>query len=210
MAGFVGNKNSWTLCAREWQIALGKKKSLHMKELRWNGNRHKNLLERLGQVPHRCGLTPVFASVRLSDYKEKIEYYSGPLSNGYFVTCVGVAIATLGWLPKNERVELIFEQQLEHMEARECALFTIGKDPKFRTRRKAALAKAGTAPKSILLEPADYLAYAIMQTLVDPKSLRSQICAPILRHGRRIGGKMSEKEVKRILRFKKDPTPRAV
>lgn len=203
MAGFFGNKDSWQKCAEEWRAVLGPMRSLHMNKLRWKGDRHKTLLERLGAVPHSCGLQPVFASVRLGDYKEKLKYPGGPISNGYFVTCVGVAVVTLASLPKGERVELLFEQQLEHAMAREYALYTIGKDPRFRTKHRSALAKSGSIPKSVLLEPSDYLAYAIMQTLVDPESLRARLCAPILRQGKkRIGGRLTEKEVRRILKFK--------
>lgn len=207
MAGFFGTKDSWTRCAEEWKAALGKRSALHMKKLRWKGDRNKELLARLGPIPHNCGLHPVFASVRLRDYRENLKKPKSKISNGYFVTLIGVATATLAALPRGERIEFIFEQQLHYAEARDMALHVLSNQARYRGRRgKPTLAKYGSAPKSTLLEPADYLAYALLQTIVDPHSLRSRLCAPILKHGkRRIGGKMTEREVRRILTYKKPP-----
>ena len=204
MAGFLGNKRSWLKCAEAWRSALGQNRSLHMKKLRgWKRDRNKSLLATLGAIPHACDLQPVFAAVRLSDYRDDLKKYGGPVSNGYFVTLVGAVSAIPETLPPSERVELIFEQQTEYAFVREYALKVISKLPQYRKKGKRLIAKSSTIPKSILLEPSDYLAYALMQTLVDPYSRRAQLCSPILKQGkRRIGGRMSEKEVRRILPFR--------
>ena len=60
LGGFVGNDDQWTLCATAWKVGLQRKKALHMKEQWWKKpNRIKPLLERLGKIPHSCGLLPV-------------------------------------------------------------------------------------------------------------------------------------------------------
>jgi len=204
VAGFLGSRDHWTQCAGEWRKALGAKRSLHMKNLRWSKpSRHKELLERLGAVPHACGLQPLFAAVRLSDY-EIAEDVPKPFRNGYYVAMAAIVMGLLGTLPKGERVELIFEQQRQHAAVREAALELISEQPWYRVKRRKLLAKWGSAPKSTLLEPSDYLAYAIMQTLVDKYSVKAQLCSPILKEGRkRIGGKLGPEQVAKIITLKR-------
>jgi hypothetical protein len=206
IAGFLGYKEQWVQCAKEWKIALHPRTSLHMKKLRWIRNRNADLLLRMAKVPHECGLLPVFAAVRVSDYIDQVgDYEAKKLTTGYFVALYCAVLAVLDYLPKGERVELIFEEQVDYAAVREFALHDIAKKKSLRKAKKTALAKWSSIPKSSLLEPADYLAYALMQTLVDPHSLRSKLCSPILNRGKkRIGGKLSKHEVNKLLHFKKD------
>ena len=100
VAGFLGQRDSWTRCASQWRAALGTKQSLHMRNIRWTKpNRHKELLENLGAVPHFCGLQPIFASVRLSDY-QIAEHVPKTFQNGYYVAVAAVVMGLLGTLPK--------------------------------------------------------------------------------------------------------------
>jgi hypothetical protein len=203
MAGFYGTKESWVKCAELWQAGLDlhKRKSLHMKDLRWKGDRDKNkaVLKTLGDVPHEAGLCPVFASVRIADY-EFASFVPKTFTSGYFLSLVAATSAVLIELPKGQRVELVFEEQIQYAWVREVALSQMRKLPHYKGRRgRSALAGWKTSPKSLLLQPADYLAYAIMQTLINPRSIKTMLCQPILDHGiKRIGGKMSEKQVSRI------------
>src|ERR1700722_4543874 len=74
LGGFVGNDQQWDKCSKEWAFALGKRRALHMKTLRWkNTERIKPLLEKLGPVPHDCGLIPIWARLRVSDYADLME-----------------------------------------------------------------------------------------------------------------------------------------
>jgi hypothetical protein len=200
IAGFMGDKATWSRFPEQWCQALGRKPTLHMKRLRWTKpHRNKELLERLGSVPHLCGLQPIFASVRLSDYPIA-DRVPKKFKNGYFVALAAATMGLLANVPDGERVELIFEQQTEYAAVREAVLEVISKLPDYKKKKRRTLAKWGSIPKSILLEPADYLAYAIMQTLVDKHSVRAKLCAPILDQGKkRIGGKLSEIQVGKIL-----------
>jgi hypothetical protein len=206
IAGFLGNKESWEMLPHKWREALGDKESLHMKKLRWKEDRHKELLERLGSVPHACGLRPVYASIRVGEYINDLEDYSvREFTEGYFVALMGVASSILLALPKGERVEFIFESQIRYAAVREHALEIMSKNKAIRGRRgRSALAKWGSIPKSILLEPADYLAYAILQILIDKDSLKSRLCSPILNaNPKPIGGRMSKEHVQHFLEFKR-------
>ena len=201
MAGFLGNKDEWTRCATEWRAALKPRRHLHMNMLRWKNDRPRELLEKLGPIPSRCGLRPVYASVRVSDYIDELpEYATKEFTKGYFVTLVGVATSVLSVLPKGERVEFVFEEQREFAAVREHALGIIARNPLLRAKDgKSALAKWSSAPKSSLVEPSDYLSYALMHGLVDPNSNRTRLCSPIA-VGKPIGGQMSKEAVAKVWR----------
>jgi hypothetical protein len=205
MAGFLGDKESWEKCAEAWRLGLGKKKKLHMKQLNWKyAGRYKDLLEKLGAIPHACGLQPIFTAVRLSDYAIA-KHVSKTFRHGYFVSLAAAAMVVLETLPKGERVKLVFETQAAYAAVRDAVLQLIQDMPDYKKKRKKLLLGWESSAKSILLEPSDYLAYAIMQTLADPLSERAQLCAPILRQGKkRIGGKLTEKEVAKIIPLMKE------
>jgi len=203
-AGFLGKKEQWTRFADEWKAALHPRKNLHMNELRWKNDRPRELLGKLGPIPYRCGLTPIYASVEVGDYIDELpEYATKAFTKGYFVTLVGVAASVLDALPSGERVEFVFEQQREFAAVREHALSIISQNPVLRRNGgESALAKWSSIPKSSLLEPADYLAYALMQALVDPTSNRTRLCSPIFA-GKHIGGQMGKEAVAKVLEMKK-------
>jgi hypothetical protein len=201
VAGWVGDKQAWESFAEEWPKAIYPRKHLHMSELRWRGERHKALLASAGKVPLSCNLQPVFASVRVSDYKDKIKDYKSVVeAKGYYVAAAGAVTALLWDIRKQDRAEVIFEQQREFIAPMMEAMDYISRDPLLKKRGRRVLAKWSFAPKCIFLEPADYLAYAIMQQLVDPDSLKARLCSPILSNGpKRIGGTMPTEEVMRLL-----------
>jgi hypothetical protein len=203
MAGFLGNKKQWTKFAEEWKRALLPKRNLHMKSLRWKKDRHKEMLERLGPIPHKCGLQPMYSSVKVSEYIDELpDFKTKAFTKGYFITLVGLAASVLMTIPKGERVEFIFEEQEEFATVREHVLGIMAKNPILCGKRgKSALAKWSSVPKSSLLEPSDYLAYAVMQNLVDANSNRSHLCLPIL-VGKPIGGQMGKDQVSKILEMK--------
>jgi hypothetical protein len=204
MAGFLGNKKQWTALAEEWGKALFPRRHLHMRELRWRKDRHKEMLGKLGPIPHKCGLRSVYSSVKVSEYVDELpEFETKAVTKGYFITLIGLTASVLLAIPKGERVEFIFEEQKEFAAVREHALGLMSKCPILRGKRgKSALAKWSSVPKSSLLEPSDYLAYAVMQNLVNVNSNRSRLCLPILA-GKPIGGQMGKDAVANILEMKK-------
>src|ERR1700680_2141304 len=71
VAGFVGEEAQWGSLAHDWIKALGRRKNLHMKRLRWNKQaRVRELLANLGTIPWRYNLTPIVGGVWLRDYEE--------------------------------------------------------------------------------------------------------------------------------------------
>src|SRR5689334_3126511 len=53
IAGHLGTEEQWEDFDPKWKIGLGKKKSLHMKDLQWNSkpDRISRMLARLGPIP---------------------------------------------------------------------------------------------------------------------------------------------------------------
>jgi hypothetical protein len=207
LAGFVGKKKQWKNCAEAWRDALPPERPhLHMKDFRWKVGKDKNkdLLEKMAKVPHEAGLQPVFGAVRVSDYIHLVEHYQEKkLTDGYLVSIFAALTPLLLELPKGERVEVLFEEQRKYAEVREWALGVISRTHS-RVDGKRRLVKWSSVPKSSLLEPCDYLAYALMQSFVNPDSTRSRLCSPILNMGKkRIGGRASKDQVGMLLRFKK-------
>src|SRR5208282_3715746 len=57
LAGYVGNEGQWGRFVDAWKVGLGpQRKSLHLTKLRWNQDRTRQLLARLGPIPEACGL----------------------------------------------------------------------------------------------------------------------------------------------------------
>jgi hypothetical protein len=142
--------------------------------------------------------------VKVTEYIDELpKFETKAFTKGYFITLVGLTASVLLTIPKGERVEFIFEEQKEFAAVREHALGLMAKKPILCGKRgKSALAKWSSVPKSSLLEPSDYLAYAVMQNLVDANSNRSRLCLPILA-GKPIGGQMGKDAVSKILEMKR-------
>jgi hypothetical protein len=192
VAGFMGNDEQWSNFCPLWKQGLGKRKALHMANLRWNKPLTKRLLERLGPIPNACGLTPVLGGVNVSDYEDLVTgTYVQKLLKGY-ITCVyPLVINVLRSLPKNERLELVFEQQDEYEPFTDGALAAIvslrfTKPDWFITDDGLPkLAKWSFVPKSstMLTQPADYFVYALRKMYEDEHSERASWCEPILKSG---------------------------
>ena len=116
VAGFFGNGNQWNELIPLWKKALGRqRKNLHMTDLRWTGHRTKTLLSRLGPIPYKCKLQPVLAGVRTRDYEDLIDGTPAEkLLKGYLVCVIPMVVQLLRSIPRNERLELVFEQQSEY------------------------------------------------------------------------------------------------
>ncbi|HXE90156.1 MAG TPA: DUF3800 domain-containing protein [Terriglobales bacterium] len=187
MGGFFGRDADWGLCGREWRSALGQRKGLHMSKLRWkNTKRIQALLKRLGPIPHECGLIPVWARLRVSDYSDLVEQttLSRKLQHGYFVAAEFLGLILMNYVRLlDERIKIVFEYN-EHfdriipviLKAYSMAF------PAFVNHGVPCLAGVEFVPKdsTCLTQPADYLTYARLQEMRDPNSLRTRLCSPIL------------------------------
>jgi hypothetical protein len=190
LAGFLGNNDEWTALKGPWRIALGKRKALHMTELRWHGkraSRTKALLERLGPIPRECGLLPVWASVRVSDYLDLVDdtILTRTLSKGYIVAIQPLLAGILTYASLlDERVALVFEQQ-DQFSGIATAIGTLFAAFDFFKTADGLPRLCGIQfiPKgsSPLTEPSDYLAFQRLHNFRDPLSEKSVWYSSILR-----------------------------
>jgi hypothetical protein len=188
IAGFLGNDDQWKKCAANWKTALGGRKSLHMRKLRWSSHRTGPLLARLGPVPRNAGLEPLLGGVKVTDYEDLVAGSIGEkLLAGYIAALYPLVIKALQYVPRDERLELVLGQQQRY------ALFAnlmLGALAKMRFPAEMFLTDKGlpklaswrSVPRESthLCEPADYLAYATTQVYRDRGSLRAKMCLPIM------------------------------
>jgi hypothetical protein len=210
LAGFVGDDQQWDACAEAWKVGLGQRKSLHMCELRWTSKsnyRVKKLLQHLGPIPYKSGLTPVFCGVNVSDYSDLI---SGTLvtkaNKGYVLALYHMVPHILATLKGEERLKLVLEENMQYapflaLTQMVCSgLAKVVSSPIFRTPSGLPrLAGVEFIPKesSLLTQPADYLAFSILQHCRDPRSQKARWCAPILGSGLGVGEFVSREKVRR-------------
>ena len=188
IAGFLGNDEQWQKCATDWKTALGQKSRLHMRELRWNHPRTARLLAKLGPIPRNAGLEPVLGGVRVSHYADLIAGgIEEKLLNGYVAALYPLLIQMLKWIPRNERVEIVFEEQQRYAPFANAMLGSLAA---LRIPAEVMLTRDGLpklagwkfVPKesTILTQPADFLAYATTQVYRDRNSERAKMCMPIV------------------------------
>jgi hypothetical protein len=188
VGGFFGNDQEWDFCGKEWKAGLGKRKALHMKELRWSkkSDRTKMLLEKLGPIPHRCGLIPAWARLRVDDYADLVEdtAVSRKIHHGYLLGAQFLGLILLTYVRMvNERIKIVFEHNEHFAPLLPTMLRLYGEMFRFVTSDGLPCltgVELATKDSTCLTQPADYLAYARLQQLRDPKSLRTQWCAPII------------------------------
>jgi hypothetical protein len=208
VAGFMGNDEQWRELIPLWRTGLGKRKGLHMHSLRWNTDRTKRLLERLGPIPHNCRLTPLLGTVRVSHYAD---IASGlilhKLAKGYLFAVWPIMFNAIRAIPAEETLELVFEEQHEY-EGWVRMIFASFRG--FTTPTgMPKLAGVRFIPKdrSVLTQPADYLAFGLLQGLRDGdrSSLKSRWCAPIFQPtAKPVGAHLTRHQVRTIasaLRF---------
>lgn len=214
VAGFLGNDEQWKQFAEKWKLALQKRnrKALHMSDLRWSKpDRIRPLLQSLGPIPHECGLEPVLGGVRVADYSDLTQGSPDEwLMAGYISALYPLVVQALRWIPKNERLELVFEAQDRYAPFVHAMLTDIANTqsrPELMTNDgKSKLANWRFVPKNStsLTEPADYFAYALTQLYRDKKSEKSRLCSPIMRDGERskaLGWIFSRDEVRGFIQL---------
>jgi hypothetical protein len=188
VAGFRGTEDQWNKFVPAWKAALGNKPSLHMNDLRWGGiyaeRRVKRLLEKLGPIPYECGLIPVYGGVRVSDYYDLMadETIFKQKVMGYMV-CLGAAFTLLmETVPGHESIKIVCEAQEEY-EVGAKRLFKIFHHLAGQNPLHPYLSSIEYVEKNTLLEPVDYLAFALGKHFNEPGGKKDLWCRPI--HGER-------------------------
>jgi len=210
VAGFLGDRRQWEQMSPLWTTALGQRRRLHMKGLRWKQDRTLQLLERLGPIPDKCGLKPVVGGVRVKDYEDLLSGTPAQkLLKGYIVCIYPLVINVLRAIPRNERLEIVFEEQQEYQPYTELALSAIVSlrdqrpDWFLTDDRQLKLAKWSFVPKdsTIFTQSADYFVYALRQLYQHRHSKKTEWCRPILKsgNGEGFGAVMTRKQIRQSM-----------
>jgi hypothetical protein len=188
LAGFYGNDDAWKRVAKEWPKTLGpQRKRLHMSDLKFKYQSEKRMLARAGAVPQQCGLIPIMGGIRQSDFKDiLIGTPEEKVLSGYIYCLWAMLFDTLRGLPQGERIEVVFEEQHRYQEFAHIALNAYVDHPEptdLLSDGTHKLANWRWVPKdsTALLEPADYLAFALSKAWREPGSVRDQWCRPIFK-----------------------------
>ena len=201
MAGFLGNADQWTKCEADWRIALGKRKHLHMNELRWSKpERVKKLLDSLGPIPHSAGLQGLISTVDVADFEDLIDgTQMQKLMKGYFVTLLGIMHVIANSIAPEETFKLILETQNEYAYGVHQTFLGTRDMLTPSGQRKLVSVEFVDKDQTCLTEPSDFLAYALLQQHRDPQSKRTALCAPILKNTQPALGR-HHSEQKEVLR----------
>jgi hypothetical protein len=194
VAGYIGNEAQWASFAAEWIPALGKRKNLHMKELRWSKpKRIERLLAKLGPIPERHNLFPVFGGVWQRDYDAVIKgKVKKTFSTPYMLAAQVCMHASLEFTSKSDDIGFVFHRQdnfEDSMQRLGDVVFNVAKlEP--RVKGITFLAQEAT----VCLDPADYLAFQLREFWTDKDSLRSKLGAPIMKNPKRGVGSIYNRE----------------
>ncbi len=212
IAGFLGNDDQWKQLAADWKNALGARKALHLSRLRWAyPKRVEKVLNRLGPIPHQCGLEPLFGGVRVSDYADLVKgTIDERLMAGYIAALYPLVIQMLKVVPPNERVEIVFEAQERYEPFVHSVLAKLMKgrsDYRFYApdgSPKLASWRFASKESTIFFQPADFFAYALTQIYRDTKSEKSKLCMAICPEGEKskaVGAVMTRNQVRNIIKL---------
>jgi len=201
VGGFVGNEAQWTSFAADWIPALGtQRKNLHLSKLRWKRRYSKIVddLARLGPIPHRYNLSPVYIGMWHQDF---IDFFKGKVRERFtnpYMTCAQICMATIlhGIGGPNEEIEFIFDRQegrrAQTVEALHRVVFKFAKmEPRVKNIDFRPMWS------TVCLDPADYLVFALREEFLDKTSLKAKASSPILVKPIR-GGILTRAHVKKM------------
>ena len=189
IAGFMGDDAAWRKFPELWLKAIGpQREHLHMQSLRFSKRSVRRMLEKAALVPKECNLVPIIAVARLKDYADLLTQEEDKLIHAaYMMCCKTAAIIAMRSLPENERIEIVFERQdrygwLAEQEFHRISKLTEHPELLMADGKTSKLANWRFVNKedTVLCEPADYLAYALLQRARNPNSIKSQWTYPIL------------------------------
>jgi hypothetical protein len=200
VAGFVGDVAQWTGFASDWIPAIRPRTNLHMKDIRWHNKRRYpysvELLEKLGSIPHRYNLTPVKMELRHQDHCEilagKVE---SEFTTPYQLCATGCISTVLSEVagPKDEVLFLFDWQEGKRADDFKRLKALVYDWAKFDKRVKDIDFRRRES--TVCLDPADYLAFALLYRDIDPESDRAKASAPILAGERRRGHRYSREHL---------------
>ncbi len=179
VAGFFGNESQWQDFLPKWQAAKYPKQNIHMAAQHWGERKTLELIARIGPIPRQCGLTPLFGVSHVSDFADLIPDDMRRVFRGYFLSLYPNIIEALKRIPWDERIKFVLERQHQY-ELSAGIMFDLLEDASIRDGESQIAGREFIPKGNPLVEPADCLAYGILQMLRDKESVKSQWCAPIL------------------------------
>lgn len=186
VAGYLGKQKCWNKYVKAWKDARGTDRPLHLDKMRLAAKgapkKYKDLLKRLALIPKDCGLKPFAGSICEQDYKYLV---SGTVLEvimpGYVLAILALMDGLFTHLRSDERVNVIFEQQVIYADQRERAMILWNSLPKHRiSNGKPVVVKWSSIEKCALTEASDYFCYAMCQRDTDRSSQKAILTAPIL------------------------------
>jgi hypothetical protein len=176
LAGYLGSEDQWISFEKEWKAALGTTQNFHIAKLRWNRDSTRRRLALLGPIPHRHGLVKVIGAVKVSDYSDLAQNMSDSYAvQGYHICLFPIIVEVLKAVPAGEHIRWVFEQQHDYEQQARNVFRNFPEADKSRLEDVSFVSK----DSSVRTQPADFLAYAMLQKRRDPQSLRAQWCEPI-------------------------------
>jgi hypothetical protein len=198
IAGFVGRDEQWNSFLPDWKATLHGRPGLHMKRLRWNHPVSTGrFLSEMAAVPYRHGLTPVIGAVRVSDYADMLtNAVEEKVVRGYMLALYPIIVEMLLIFPGSERIKWVFEEQAQY----EPIVHTMFRNfTELRCKERMAGIEFIPKDSSVLTQPADFLAYAVLQQLRDSTSERTRMCNPILGNERPVGRILDREMIRGLL-----------
>jgi hypothetical protein len=185
----MGDDAAWQTFVSLWTKAIGPQRThLHMKDLRFTKISTQKLLAKVGPIPKQCGLIPIFASIRFSDYSDLLTMEKDKrIHSAYMMCCRAAAVFAMRRTPKNDRVEIVFERQDRYGCIAEQEFDRLSKTKEHSEllmedgeTSKLANWRFVNKEETVMCEPADYFAYAMLQQARNKNSVKAQWTRSIL------------------------------
>lgn len=181
VAGFIGGNDQWAAFDGEWLKAIHPKTSLHLKKLHLGSKaalKRREFLERVGAVPHSCGLVAVGTTMFRQDYLDFVKGNDWEEALDPYMACFQFNLAVMmDGLGQNQRLHIFLEDQRQ-FRGRIDALY----EQVFKYRqtdpRLVGVSFLGKG-QAIGFQAADYLAYHLAKDNADPNSQKAILTRPI-------------------------------
>jgi hypothetical protein len=189
VAGFVGNEAQWLGYIAEWIEALKPRTQLHMKKLRWaqHPKAVAESLAKLGPIPWKHHLKPVFAGMWMRDYQATLEgQVRAKYTNPYMMCAQSVMGTVLREIAhRDDMVGFLFDRQDLHKATISALYDMLFKmvDVDERVGQVETIARPSSASKlarNVCHDVADFLAYQIHEYHANSKSERAKAGMSIL------------------------------
>jgi hypothetical protein len=188
VAGFIGDEAQWGAFAADWIPAIHPRPHLHMKKLRWKQHPESvaDTLAKLGPIPERYNLKPVFAGLWQRDYDRFMKGKIRPkYVNPYIACAMGCMLTVMDSIAGTDHVLFVFDRQDVHRKAidrlNELVYKLMDFDPRVENVITATRPRYGSKlSKNVCLDPADFLAFEIREHHIDHNSFKAAAGASIM------------------------------